>query len=66
MKKWEYKVVDSSDIPGGGIFRGKDRSDVEEYLNSLGREGWELVNVDFRELEHRFDFTGVAKKEKGT
>lgn len=63
MKKWEYKIVDSSDVPRAGILKGRDRSDVEKYLNSLGQQGWELVNADFRELEHRFDFTGVAKRE---
>lgn len=64
MKKWEYKIVDSSDVPCAGILKGRDRSDVEEYLSGLGQQGWELVNADFRELEYRFDFTGVAKREK--
>ncbi|MCY3759482.1 MAG: hypothetical protein OXG96_17335 [Acidobacteria bacterium] len=64
MKKWEYKIVDSSDIPSGGIFKGRDRSEVDKYLNSLVEKGWDIVNIDFRELEHRFDFTGVAKREK--
>lgn len=54
----------SSDIPRGGIFKGRDRSEVDRYLNSLGEEGRGIVNIDFRELEHRFDFTGVAKREK--
>ena len=63
MKKWEYKVLDSKDIPRAGILKGRDRSGVEEYFNNLGREGWELVNIDFREFESRFEFTGVAKRE---
>ncbi len=65
MKNWEYKVLDSKDIPRAGILKGRDRSGVENYLNSLGREGWELVNIDFRELEGRFEFTAVAKREIG-
>lgn len=65
MKKWEYKILDSSDVPRAGFLKGRDRSDVEKFLNSLGREGWELVNIDFRELEGRFEFTGVAKRAKG-
>ena len=64
MKKWEYKVLDSKDIPRAGILKGRDRSGVEKYLNGLGREGWELVNIDFREFEGRFEFTAVAKREK--
>ena len=63
MRKWEYKIVDSKDVPGGGIFKGKARSDVEVYLSSLGKEGWEIINLDFRELGNRFEFSGVAKRE---
>jgi len=64
MKKWEYMIVDSKDVPGGGIFKGKDRSEVDGYLNNLGEQGWEIINLDFRELENRFEFTGAAKREK--
>ena len=63
MKRWEYKIVDSKDVAGGGIFKGKDRSEVDRYLNELGQEGWEVVNLDFRELENRFELAGVAKRE---
>jgi hypothetical protein len=63
MQKWEYMIVDSKDVPGGGIFKGKDRSEVDRYLNGLGQQGWEIINLDFRELENRFEFTGVAKRE---
>ena len=63
MKKWEYMIVDSKDVASGGIFRGRDRSEIDKYLNRLGQEGWEIVNLDFRELENRFEFTGVAKRE---
>ncbi len=37
MKKWEYMIVDSKDVPGGGVFKGKDRSEVDAYLNQLGQ-----------------------------
>lgn len=63
MKKWEYRILDSKDVAGGGIFKGKDRADVETYLNQIGNDGWEVINLDFRELEGRFEFTGVAKRE---
>ena len=64
MTKWEYMVVDSKDVPGGGFFKGKDRSQVDRYLTQLGQEGWEIVNLDFRELGNRLEFTGVAKRQK--
>ena len=63
MRKYKYKIVDSKDVESAGLFKGKKREDVEAYLNSLGTEGWELVNADFRELEGRLEFSGVMKKE---
>lgn len=47
MAKWEYRIVDSRDVPGSGLFSGRDRGAIEEYLCKMGDEGWELVNVDF-------------------
>jgi len=46
MRKWEYKIVDSNDVPSAGIFKGRQREALEAYLNELGAEGWELVNID--------------------
>ena len=63
MTKWEYKIVDSKDVSGGGIFKGKDRADLETYLIGLGKDGWEIINLDFLELENRSEFLGVAKRE---
>ncbi|MDT0595753.1 DUF4177 domain-containing protein [Glaciecola petra] len=63
MKKYEYKVVDTRDVESAGLFKGRNRSDVEKYLNLLGAEGWELVNVDFRELEGDLEFAGIMKKD---
>lgn len=63
MKKYQYKVVDSRDIESAGLFKGRKREDVEAYLNSFGAHGWELVNVDFRELEGALEFAGMMKKE---
>ena len=63
MTKWEYKIVDSKDVSGGGIFKGKDRDQVEAYLNRFGKDGWEIINLDFNEIGNRFDFSGVAKRE---
>ncbi len=63
LKQWEYRLIDSRDVPRGEKFEGKDRHDVEVYLNKLGREGWEIVNVDFRDIDERFEFSGVAKRE---
>ncbi|WP_396612393.1 DUF4177 domain-containing protein [Haloferax sp. S1W] len=39
--KWEYKIVRTSD---GGLFSG-DTAPMESAMNSLGGDGWELVDT---------------------
>ncbi len=64
MTAWEYKVIDSKDVKREGLFGGRSREAIEGYLNGLGSEGWEVVNIDFRELEDRTSFTGVARRPR--
>ncbi len=64
MRTWEYKIIDSREVPREGAFRGRSREALEEYLNQLGAEGWEVVNIDSLELESRSSFVGIAKREK--
>jgi hypothetical protein len=54
LGKWEYRVVDL--IKETEKERAKSReasgrwlrtADIEEVLNRLGAQGWELVNVHF-------------------
>lgn len=63
MTKWEYKYLDSLDIEEGGFLAVKPRESVEGYLNELGAAGWEIINLDFVEVEGRTSFVGVAKRE---
>jgi hypothetical protein len=62
MQKFEYKMVDTRDVESAGIFKGRQREDIEAYLNEFGQQGWELVNVDFRELEGGVEFAGIMKR----
>ncbi|XQW85021.1 DUF4177 domain-containing protein [Thalassotalea piscium] len=62
MTRFTYKIIDTRDVKAEGMFKGRKREDIEAYLNALGAEGWELVNVDFRELEGGSEFAGVMKK----
>lgn len=62
MTKFAYKIVDSRDVEKAGMFKGRQREDIEKYLNQLGDQGWELVNVDFRELEGGLEFAGIMKR----
>ncbi|AWB69224.1 hypothetical protein C2869_22240 (plasmid) [Saccharobesus litoralis] len=63
MQQFEYKIIDTRDVESAGLFKGRQREDIEAYLNALGAEGWELVNVDFRELEGGLEFAGVMKRQ---
>ncbi|WP_411963672.1 DUF4177 domain-containing protein [Haloferax sp. YSMS24] len=40
-RRWEYKIVRTAD---GGLFSG-DTAPMEDALDSLGDEGWELVDT---------------------
>ncbi len=40
MEKWEYKTII---IDREGIFRTK--FEIDENLNEMGNEGWELVSI---------------------
>ncbi len=64
MKTWEYKIIDSRTIEGGSWVRGKAPEAVEAHLDRLGAEGWEVVHLDWNELERRMSFMGVAKRER--
>lgn len=63
MRTWEYMILDSKTLVGGGMFKGKTREAVEAFLNQLGAEGWEIVEMNFREIQRGFEFTGLAKRE---
>ncbi len=64
MKKWEYKLLDSRDLDGGGMLKGKSREVVEAYFNQLGQAGWEIIDLNFREIAKGFEFSGVARRER--
>jgi hypothetical protein len=38
---WEYKTESTTK----SIFTGKNKEDINEMLNTYGREGWELVTI---------------------
>jgi hypothetical protein len=58
-------MFDSDDVDGSGLLGGKSRKDVETLLNAMGSKGWEVINVDWRELSGgRLSFSGIAKREK--
>jgi len=41
MTSWEYKVMKTE----VSIWSGKEKTDPEQFLSNLGRDGWELVSV---------------------
>ena len=64
MQKWEYLILDSVDMEKRLSLKGPNREELENYLDVLGSRGWEIVNLDFRELfDKRGSFAGVAKRQ---
>ena len=69
MEKWEYLLLDSKKLESaeGGFF-SQQRVSIEaaqDYLNKIGDEGWEIIDLDFDFLVHDTGaFVGVAKRKK--
>jgi hypothetical protein len=68
MTKWEYKLIDSKKLSDAekGIFKQTKVTleEAENYLNKLGEEGWEVIDLDFDFLIHNTGaFVGVAKRQ---
>lgn len=62
MQRWEYKLVTSKDF-SAGMFRPTSRAALEAALNELGREGWEVVSMDFDdELVPAMKFAALLKR----
>jgi len=65
---WEYKIINSSDAKKSGFLTGLTVEDVEKYLNSIGKQGWEIIDLDFQ-MDPTMPggpthFHGVAKRPK--
>ena len=66
-RKWEYKLLSTKDLPGGGMLQMKEREReaVEAYLNRLGDDGWEIVGIDFTDaLGSASFFQALARRER--
>ena len=64
MTKWEYKFLTAADLEVRGFLKSADPEQVENYFNSLGEEGWEIINVDFIDTTTFIDFKGIARRPK--
>ena len=70
MAIWEYKVIPIKTRIHSNHFEGSSKpvmEDVQNDLNSLGKEGWELVSVQDVSLQDDRRFTvAYLKRQKGT
>jgi len=66
MNLYEYKIIHSTDVESEGLFKGRSRQALENHLNKLGQQGWEIINVDFSELEANKSFSAIAKRIIGS
>ena len=60
--RWEYKIFESKDADFSGLSKRAKRTKLQAYLCGLGDEGWEIVNIDFNDLNIGLSFIGVAKR----
>ena len=65
--KWEYRLIASHDLPKHGFLgaKGPEREEIVTYLNELGADGWEIVNIDFLDtntVTPYWAFQGLAKR----
>jgi hypothetical protein len=60
--KWEYKLFESRDADVSGLDKRAKRTKLQTYLSQLGEDGWEIVNIDFHDLNIGMSFVGVAKR----
>ena len=70
LRKWEYRVVDLIKETEKERIRTRDASgrwlrtaDIEEVLNKLGVQGWELVNVHFMLEKEEAIILGFFKRQ---
>ena len=68
LVKWEYKVIPIKTQIHSDHFQVKKKpvmEDVQNDLNALGNEGWELVSVqDIRLPDGRMFTVAYLKKQK--
>ena len=60
--RWEYKIFESKDADLSGLNKRAKRTKLQAYLTGLGEDGWEIVNIDFHDLNLGLSFVGVAKR----
>ncbi len=64
-RRWEYKLISTNDVQGGGFFGIKERDALEAYLNELGADGWEIVGIDFTDaVQSPSFFQALARRER--
>lgn len=52
MDKYEYKVINSYNGGKGLKNSNLNYDNLEQYLNELGQEGWELVSIAENDLKY--------------
>lgn len=69
LVKWEYKVIPIKTKIHSNHFEGTQKpvmEDVQNDLNALGSEGWELVSVqDIRLPDGRMFTVAYLKRQNG-
>lgn len=65
MTKWEYKILDSVKLKEEKIISSTlSIYKFEEFLNELGRDGWEIFQMEVEKIGNDVGaFHGIAKRQ---
>ncbi len=63
MTVWEYKIVNSTEAEGGGLLSSPSKENLEAYLNALGAEGWEIIDLGVQDFD-TMAFVGLARRPR--
>ncbi len=64
MTQWEYKIVLVKDVAGKGLLGNVKPEAVEQHLNALGAEGWEVLTFSVAATSGLLDMLALAKRPK--
>jgi hypothetical protein len=59
MRRWQYKVVLHRSLLGVGGSEPREDREQEAFLDTFGREGWELVTVSVQSYRREYDPTAL-------
>jgi Domain of unknown function (DUF4177) len=64
VERWEYKTLRAKELDISIFSSHKTAVAIDEVLNELGRQGWELVEFNFGCLGGKAGIAGLLKRRR--